>query len=368
MELEHISADPVLAAACHDAAHAVAGILLGVPFACAETDPGKAAGVGRPVVEGRPGPAAEEHIACAMAGAAFDSLLRPKGSLYSVLARSFPCGGCKSAWQARSVLLAPPGGGRQGRKKAMGIYLRSRRLVRENWGTIVRVGRVLAVRGRMTRDEILEIATRPEPACPPVCRPLEGCGTSAGTGEGLRLREHDARRHWDTCLHEAAHAVMETRDGPGVSRVAVAGQPGELEDGDGVCIGSGPLLSSLVAGNLAERLWGVGWYCRLGRMWNGAVGDFRTVALLECRKRGSERVSVEDRRAATRTWRAEDRKLRSRILRDPALELQIKAVARALSLRGTLDGVEVRRAMEEALEAGSKPDVRAAASDTGQDE
>jgi hypothetical protein len=45
---------------------------------------------------------------------------------------------------------------------------------------------------------------------------------------------------------------------------------------------------------------------------------------------------------------------------DPALELQIKAVAKALSLRGTLDGDEVRRGMEDALEACSSPDVPAA--------
>ena len=34
-------------------------------------------------------------------------------------------------------------------------------LVRENWGSIVRVGRMLAVRGRMAYDEILETATDP---------------------------------------------------------------------------------------------------------------------------------------------------------------------------------------------------------------
>jgi len=59
-------------------------------------------------------------------------------------------------------------------------------------------------------------------------------------------------------------------------------------------------------------------------------------------------------------WREEDRKLKSRILLDPTLELQIKAVAQALSLRGTLDGDEVRRAVEEPLEACSSPDVPAA--------
>jgi hypothetical protein len=88
-------------------------------------------------------------------------------------------------------------------------------------------------------------------------------------------------------------------------------------------------------------------YYRLGRMWNGAVGDFDMVALLESRKRGSERVSKEDRKAAMKVWQAEDRKLKCRIMRDPTFELQIKSVAKWLSLRGKLDGDEVRRAMDE---------------------
>jgi len=37
-------------------------------------------------------------------------------------------------------------------------------------------------------------------------------------------------------------------------------------------------------------------------------------------------------------WQEEDRKLKSRITQDPAFELQVKAVAKALSLRGMLDG------------------------------
>ena len=42
--LKQVIADPVLAAACHQAAHAVAGILLGIPFAFAEIGPGETAG------------------------------------------------------------------------------------------------------------------------------------------------------------------------------------------------------------------------------------------------------------------------------------------------------------------------------------
>ncbi len=304
-------------------------------------------------------------VACALAGAAFDSLLRPRGSLASVLARSFRCGFCKAAWQVRSVLLAPPGGGREGRKKAMGIYLRSKGLVRENWGTIVRVGRVLAVRGRMTYDEILETATDPAAACPPGRRSQAGTGTRAGKSKRLKPKEDVARRHWDTCLHEAAHAVMFTRDGHGVSMAEIATWPSVFERGRVTCMGGKPLLSSLVAGNLAQRLWGVGKYCQLGRRGNGAAGDFGTVALLESRKRGSERISWEDRKAAMQVWQEEDRKLESRFMLDPTLELQIKTVAKALSLRGTLDGDEVRRTMEEALEACTSPDVPAAAPAAG---
>jgi hypothetical protein len=60
-------------------------------------------------------------------------------------------------------------------------------------------------------------------------------------------------------------------------------------------------------------------------------------------------------------WQEEDRKLKSRFMLDPTLELQIKAVAKALSFHGVLDGDEVRRAMEEALEACSSPEVPVAA-------
>jgi hypothetical protein len=363
-EAKQVSRDPLLAAACHQAAHAVAGILLGVPFACAETGSGDAAG--RLVVDGGLGPAAEDCMACAMAGAAFDALLRPTAPLLSVFARSCRCGFCKSAWQPTSICFSD--GGWKGRRKLMPAFLCSKDLVRANWSTIVRVGQVLAVRRRMAYDEILETATDPKAACPPGPRSQAGTGTSAGKGRKPNLLEDVARRHWDTCLHEAAHAVIHTRDRHGVRTAEVEDWPSLHEQGSVVYIGDGPLLSSLVAGNLAQRLWGVGKYRRLGRRGNGAAGDFRTVALLESRKRGSERISWEGRRAAAQVWQEEDRKLEYRIMRDPTLELQIKAVAKALSLRGTLDGREVRRAMEEALEAGSKPDVRAAGSASGHDE
>ncbi|MGA2606217.1 MAG: hypothetical protein ABSH01_02025 [Terriglobia bacterium] len=365
-ETKQVTQDPVLATACHEAAHAVASILFGVPFAYAEIGPGDASlGGGRAVADGRPCWAAEDGVACALAGAAFDSLLRPKGSLASVLARSFRCGSCKAAWQARSMLLAPPGGDRAGRKKAMEIYLRSKGLVRENWGTIVRVGRMLAVRGRMTYDEILEAATDPEAACPPGRRPQAGTATSAGKGKKRNPLEDVARRHWDTCLHEAAHAVMDTRDGHGVSMAEIATWPSVFERGRVTCLGGKPLLSSLVAGNLAQRLWGVGKYCQLGRRGNGAWGDFGTVALLEASKRGSGTISWEDRKAAMQVWQEEDRKLKSRFMLDPTLKLQVKAVAKALSLRGTLDGGGVRRAMEEALGIGSSPAAPAPAASHG---
>jgi hypothetical protein len=244
----------------------------------------------------------------------------------------------------------------------MPAFLRSKGLVRENWGTIVRVGRVLAVRGRMTYDEILETATDPAAACPPGRRTQAGTSTRAGKSKRLKPEEDVARRHWDTCLHEAAHAVMDTRDGHGVSMAEIATWPSVFERGRVTCLGGKPLLSSLVAGNLAQRLWGVGKYCQLGRRGNGAAGDFGTVALLESRKRGSERISWEDHKAAMQVWQEEDRKLESRFMLDPTLELQIKAVAKALSLCGMLDGDEVRRVMDEALEICSNPDVPVAAS------
>ena len=153
---------------------------------------------------------------------------------------------------------------------------------------------------------------------------------------------------------------MDTRDGHGVSMAEVETWSSVFGRGSVTPLGGKPLLSSLVAGNLAERLWGVGKYCQLGRRGNGAWGDFGTVALLESRKRGSERISWEDRKAAMQVWQEEDRKLKSRILLDPTLELQIKAVAKALSLRGTLDGDEVRKAMDGASVASCNRDVPAA--------
>jgi hypothetical protein len=348
-------ADPVLAAACHAAAHAIAGILLGVPFAGAEIGSGDAAG--RLIVESKPGPPAEEGMVSAMAGAAFDALLRPTAPLLSIFARSCRCGFCKSTWQPTSICFGDTGW--KDRKKVMPAFLRSKGLVRENWGTIVRVGRVLAVRGRMTYDEILETATDPAAACPPG-RPQAGTGTRAGKSKRLKPEEDVARRHWDTCLHEAAHAVMDTRDGRGVSMAEIATWPSVFKRGSVTCLDGKPLLSSLVAGNLAQRLWGVGKYCQLGRRGNGAAGDFGTVALLESRKRGSERISWEDHKAAMRVWQEEDRRLESRFMLDPTLELQIKAVAKALSLRGILDGDEVRRVMDETLGACGSPDIPAA--------
>ena len=357
MGLKQAVADPVHAAACHVAAHAVLGILLGIPFACAEIGPGTAAG--RLDVDGRFDQAVEEHMTCAMAGAAFDALLHPTAPLLSILARSSRCAFCNATWQPMTI--GSGDGGWKGRKEVMPAFLRFKGLVRANLDAIVKVGRVLAVRRRMAYDEILEAVTRPEPACPPACQPQGGGSTGAGPSEDVRHDEYAARKHWDTCLHEAAHAVMDTRDGHGVRMVTVATGPFDSSDGEVLPLGGEPLLSSLVAGNLAERLWGVDTYYRLGRMGNGAWGDFRTVARLESRKRGSDRISKEDRGAAMKVWQAEDRKLKSRIVRDPTLELQIKEVARALSLRGTLDGEEVRRIMDEALGIGSSRDAPAAA-------
>jgi hypothetical protein len=295
-DMREVITDPALAAACHTAAHAIAGILLGVSFASAEIGSGDAAG--RLIVEGKPDPPAEEAMVCAMAGAAFDALLRPKAPLASIFARSCRCGFCKATWQPASICFSD--GGSKGRKKLMPALLRSKDLVRANSDTIVRVGRVLAVRGRMTCDEILEVATDPKAACPPGRQWQAGNGASAGKSKKPNPLQDVARRHWDTCLHEAAHAVMHTRDRHGVSMAEVETWPSVFKRGSVVYIGDGPLLSSLVAGNLAQRLWGVGKYCQLGCRGNGAWGDFGTVALLESRKRGSETISWEDRTAAIR--------------------------------------------------------------------
>jgi len=324
--------DPVLATACHEAAHAVASILLGVPFAYAEIGPDEAGGEGRVAGDGKPWPVTEKSIVCAMAGAVSDTRLCTRESFDSILPRSSRCGFCEAAWPVKAVRLVPPGGVAKGEKKAVETFRRARTLVRENWGAILKVGRELAVRRRMTCDEILDVATRP----------------GRDPREDVEYQQYVARKHWGTCLHEAAHAVMDTRDGYGIYMATVVAQPGDFAGGKVFSLGE-PSLSSLVAGNLAQRLWGLEKYYRLGVMWNGAVGDFEIVAALESGKRGSNRISKQDRSAARKTWQAEDRKLKSRITRDPTLELQVKAVAKALSLRGTLGGDDVREAMDEAL-------------------
>jgi hypothetical protein len=150
-----------------------------------------AAGVGRLVVEDKPDPATGEHMARAMAGAAFDALLRPKAPLLSVFPRSCRCGFRKAPWQPASTCFSDTGW--KDRKRVMPAFLRSKGLVRANPGTIVRLGRVLAVRGRMVCDEILEAATDPEAACPPSRRPQAGTGTSAGKGKKPNPLEEVAR-------------------------------------------------------------------------------------------------------------------------------------------------------------------------------
>jgi hypothetical protein len=242
----------------------------------------------------------------------------------------------------------------------MPAFLHSKGLVRANSDAIVRVGRVLAVRKRMACDEILEAATDPETACPPGRLPQAATGTSAAKSKKPNPLEEVAHKHWNTCLHEAAHAVMHTRDRHGVSMAEVETWPFLSVQGSVAYLGDQPLMSSLVAGNLAQRLWGVCKYCQLGHRGNGAWGDLRTVARLEARKRGSETISWEDRMAAMQVWREEDRKLESRFMLDPTFELQVKAVAKALSLRGTLDGGEVRETMAEALGACGSPHAPAA--------
>jgi hypothetical protein len=355
-ETMNVIRDPVLATACHEAAPAVASIMLGIPFLYAEVGCDADRGGGRVVVDGKPDPATEEGMVSAMAGAAFDALLRPHAPLVSIFSRSCRCGFCVATWQPASICFGDVGW--RGRKKVMPAFLRSKGLVQANSDTIVKVGRVLAQRGRMTGDEILEVATDPQAACFPGRRSQAGTGTIAGKIKMLKPEEDVALRHWGTCLHEAAHAVMHTRDGHGVSLADIAVWSSDVGGrGEVVYVGDEPLLSSLVAGYLAQRLWGLSDYYQSGRMRIRATGDFHSLPRLESRKRAGEKVTMEDRKAAMRVWQAEYRKLKSRILRDPTFELQIKAVARALSLHGMLDGDEVRRAMDEALGACGSPEA-----------
>ena len=214
MGLKQVTADPVLAIACHVAAHAVAGILLGIPFVGAEIGAGRAAGRGRLAVDSMPFSAAEDHMACAMGGG---RLRRPAPS------------DAAPALHPRPLL---PVRLLRGNLAAHVRLLRRRRMERREedhaglpplqgacageLGHRRQRGAGACGAGALAFDEILDAATRPEPACPPGCQPQGGGSTGAGTREDVRYDEYAPRKHWDTCLHGAAHAVVDTRDGHGV--------------------------------------------------------------------------------------------------------------------------------------------------------
>lgn len=162
----------------------------------------------------------------------------------------------------------------------------------------------------------------------------------------------NAKRRSNVCLHEAAHAVMNIRCGYAVKKVRLTTDGGGFVSRKSVIELDKPLPPDppaiiYVAGHVAEHIWGYDAF-PLGHRLSGSGSDFNDIARSASWKRGSGRISKSDRAAAREVWRKESKKLRNLARRDPLLEVQVKAVAKALTLSGRLTGKEVESIMEAA--------------------
>lgn len=151
--------DENLHVACHEAAHAIANTLQYISFSHAEV--GKVGDShGRVVGDGKPYWLTDSRIIALMAGPAFDTLVHPKDSFLRIRMLSADGDYREAVRLVTTGWLVPPWN--NGKKYVMVVLLRAKKLVRENWDTILKVGRELAKRKVMTEEEILEVATRPE--------------------------------------------------------------------------------------------------------------------------------------------------------------------------------------------------------------
>jgi hypothetical protein len=151
-----------------------------------------------------------------------------------------------------------------------------------------------------------------------------------------------AREHWNLCLHEAAHAVVHIRQGGEVKRVKVYENARANSSTLGIMMHSDFGVPAVyVAGHFAELRWGVGHVFRIGDWLSGSSGDLENVTRMERWIRGDNRITKSDRKSARETWQKQTRRLHALANRDSSFERQVKAVAKALSFRGTLTGPEV---------------------------
>ena len=151
-----------------------------------------------------------------------------------------------------------------------------------------------------------------------------------------------ARRHWNRCLHEAAHAVIHVRQGGKVDMVEV------YENAKVADLTMGAMVHSdfarpavLVAGHFSELKWGVAPVFRNDSWLSGCFMDMEALARIQSWKRGSSRIAKSDRKSARKVWQQETRKLRALVKRDSTFERQVRAVAKSLCFKGTLTGAEV---------------------------
>jgi hypothetical protein len=164
-----------LEAACHEAAHAIVSLALGKTFKCIrlreETrDATSAVSAGRCVptdeIVYSDGALAEAKVA--LAGLAFEKLRRPRKTLFELSLSS-----CNSDskhgeyWCRYHVTGRPSQGDLSGDEKIelAKVYNRAlretRRLVRDQWDSIIRVGQALAERRELSQAEVEELLAAP---------------------------------------------------------------------------------------------------------------------------------------------------------------------------------------------------------------
>jgi len=171
------------------------------------------------------------------------------------------------------------------------------------------------------------------------------------------------RRHWDTCLHEAAHTVRAVCFGYDIDEVYVHDEPVMIGGGSTYDFSNafdrGTLPEALrkshdlvsVAGGVATLIWGIDASPSRGypshQFFSNQYGDFRRVVRRSTEARNGQRVSTMDIQHAKHIWRERTGELLEFARTHPEFELQVKAVAKELSLTGKLSNVEVKLIMDE---------------------